>query len=578
MSNTTNRRISQIVIDRKIDCGDLRKRFGKKWWSHFYLRAENFAFGLQPPAGVSAQEWIQAICCSIAARGNLISSAISLSIMMQWLVAVMNQNRSPGNPILFPDFRLMYGIAKRSSWKLWGSKDEYVKTLIQMLHAVSYLCPFLRAFNGLDLDRDIISKGKSCVIEIPTVYPSWIRLFIVDLIALQILYGRIHRRAKASQTEVIVYLDEADQDVTNLASDAAFPDGFSPLAQLLRYGREFGISVVVGLGVLGHVSKFVSSSFQYTFMFDLSEGEQIANAKRTLLLPPRAEEMLPALKPGECIFRESQGAWAHPVWCKIDYVPPDRETSGIEYDTHFLIPSKPLSELPVVEQALREYVAEAKRNDLRQANLPGGNATRISKHSHNLIHAMATHPWAPAKELWKATGQTPTPAVQKAVRRELAEAGLALSELIRPGSANVLLYQLQEEGWHSIGREPPIRTGGPSIAHQHISRWIAMAEHQEGSETSCEWLAGNHRADCAKNIGNGLWDAYEVVVKCSSNLVSHLTALSQCANVRNIIIVCLQKKIIEQIQGQIGSESVVKALGDRLQWELAETYLRRLWP
>ena len=105
-----------------------------------------------------------------------------------------------------------------------------------------------------------------------------------------------------------------------------------------------------------------------------------------------------------------------------------------------------------------------------------------------------------------------------------------------------------------------------------------MAEQKAGFETACEWLAGTHPADCARNVGNGLWDAYEVIDKSSSNLGAHLTVLSACANVRNIIVVCMQKRAIAEMQKEIGDEPIAEALGDRLQWELAETYMRRLWP
>jgi hypothetical protein len=507
------------------------------------------------------------------------ASAVSLSVMMQWLIGVLNQNRKPDDPVLVPDFSLMYEMATSASWDIWGAKGDYVKSLIQKLRAVSYECPFFRAFNGLDLVRDVISKGKSCVIEIPTVFPSWVRLFIVDLIILQILYSRIHGRAKTDDTEVIIYLDEGDQDLGTSSSDAAFLDKFSPQAQLFRYGREFGISCVVGLGVLGHVSRFISSSFQYTFIFNVSEGDQILNAKKTLLLPPRAEEMLPGLKPGECIFRESQGAWAHPMWCKIDYIPPDRETKEVEYDNHFFVPAKSLSDLPHVQEALDKLIVEHKQAKMRRGKSAKIDKDELSQPAYKLIHAIPAHLWAPAQICWKATGEIPSPNVQKSVRKELADRGLAESELTRLGSANVLLYWPTENGWAFVKCKPPVRTGRGSIAHQHISHWISLVGRQKGLKTDCECLLpdSSHPVDCAWRVEEHLWDVHEVIVSATNNILQHLTTLSQSSYVRNIIIVCTQKKILERLQRELLPEPVVMALGDRLRWKLAETFLRRLY-
>ncbi len=577
MSRKIRKRISQIVIDRKQDCGDLKRTLGDGWL-HYYLYA--VLFGLQPPAGIALYQWIQAICYCFAARAGLLASAVSLCVLMQWLVGVLNENRKADEPLRFPDFSLMYEAATFASWDIWGAKGDYVKSLIQKLRAVAYDCPFFRTFNGLDLDRDVISKGKSCVIEIPTVYPSWVRLFIVDLIILQILYNRIHRRAKTDDTEVIIYLDEGDQDLGDSASDATFSDNFSPQAQLFRYGREFGISCVVGLGVLGRVSEFISSSFQYTFMFNVSGGDQILRAKRALLLPPRAEEMLPGLKPGECIFRESQGAWAHPMWCKIDYVPPDRATYQIEYDSHPFIPSKSLDELPHVQEALDKLIVEHKQAKMRRGKREKADKDQLSEHAYKLIHAIPAHPWAPAQEYWKATGGIPSPNIQNSVRKELADRGLAESELIRLGSANVLLYRPTDAGWAFVKCKPPVRTGRGSIAHQHISHWCSMVGQLEDLKTTCEWLipGTNYPGDCAWQVEEQLWDVHEVIISATNNILQHLTTLGQSSYVRNIIIVCTQKKILRQLQKHLLPEPVVKAIGDRLRWELAETFLRRLWP
>jgi hypothetical protein len=96
---------------------------------------------------------------------------------------------------------------------------------------------------------------------------------------------------------------------------------------------------------------------------------------------------------------------------------------------------------------------------------------------------------------------------------------------------------------------------------------------------ACEWIAtGNHPVDCAVQQSNGRWDVAEVISTCQSNLVSHLNTLCTADNIDRITVVCTQRKIMQQIRKDIANSPVVRQLGTRLAWELAETYMRRLWP
>ncbi len=573
MSMKNRKRISQIVIDRKQDCGDLKNKFGEEWL-HYYLYA--VLFGLQPPAGIAMYQWIQAVCYCFAARAGLIASAVSLSVMMQWLVGVLNQNRETDAPVLVPDFSLMYEVATFANWDIWGAKGDYVKSLIQKLRAVSYECSFFRAFNGLDMVRDVISRGKSCVIEIPTVFPSWVRLFVVDLIILQILYSRIHSRSKTDDTEVIIYLDEGDQDLGTSSSDDVFLDKFSPQAQLFRYGREFGISCVVGLGVLGRVSEFISSSFQYTFMFNMSGGDQILHAKRALLLPPRAEEMLPGLKPGECIFRESQGAWAHPMWCKIDYIPPDRETREVEYDNHFFVPAKPLQELPHVLEALEKLITQHKATKKRQSRQTQSGPSNIAL---QLIELCYEEPLAPVVRLFEKMGKIRFSA-QKQLREEMEKRQLAKFREMRLGSANVLIMQLLPGAYELLQKPPCSIEGQGTLEHRFPANWIKRAKEKQGHKAYIEWQVPNtnHRADVAVEVGEQ-YDLFEIVATCKSNLAESIkTCFTDPQLVRSVTIITTQKAIAKKLAAGITAEIPLFPHLDRVKFETIGPYLKELWP
>ena len=174
-----------------------------------------------------------------------------------------------------------------------------------------------------------------------------------------------------------------------------------------------------------------------------------------------------------------------------------------------------------------------------------------------------------------------SPNIQKSVCRELKDHGLSESAKARLGSANVLLYRLTDTGWDFVKCKPPVRVGGGEIEHQHISHWCRMAGDQEGRKAVCNWRVpgtANYFSDCAWQVGEDLWDAFEVIVSCTGNILQHLTTLSQSPNIRNITIVCMQKKIVRQLQKQLLPEPIVMTLGSRLKWELAATFLRRVFP
>ncbi len=204
---------------------------------------------------------------------------------------------------------------------------------------------------------------------------------------------------------------------------------------------------------------------------------------------------------------------------------------------------------------------------------------QLSEPARRLLAVMAVNPWAPAATLWKLIGKVPSPSVQKAVRKELSDKELARSKEIRLGKANILLYELQPAGWERVGMSPPKNTGGGTIAHRHISHWIAMCGDLQGYPSKCEFTVRgtNHRVDCAWQIDADTYDVFEVIVTCEKNVVEHLTKLAPCSCVRTITVVCTQKREIQRLQASLGHEEVVEALQGRLKWDLAATYLRRIF-
>lgn len=565
--------VSLFVINKKLDYSHLRSVLGDRVL-HLSIHDPSTKISLAAPHGVPPNVWINLVASIFSARAGLVAAWTCLANMMRFLLAAMNPQPAPDQPLRWPSLKLLLQVAKGTPLSSFAAKHQYEQSLIQALEAIVHTTDTFDAFTGLDIERDVIAPRRYLVLDIPNFQPAWVRQFCLDLLFAQILCGRIHRHQKTDRTEVIIAFDEADQDAS-YDGDCQFPDHMPPLAQMLRMGREYGIMAVIGLSRLRNASPYVLGEPQYLLILNQSDAASIEAARRTLLLPSGAEAMLPGLQSGTCIAREAQGPWEHPMLVKIDQVPLGRGPLPSDYDSVSFVPHADLDQLPEVQEAIRKLLAAKQKEHSRQTK-----PKELFKDAHRLLHTMAAHPWAPAAALWRLSGNLPTPSVQKTVRKQLEDLKLADNEEQRMGRANVLLYSLTERGYEYLGLTPPKRKGRGGIAHRHISQWIAECGKREGYPTSCEWVATGttHPTDCAWQISNGMWDVFEVVVTSPKNLVDHLTSLSTSPAVRNITIVCLQKQIVADLSAKLGSEPIAGQLGDRLRWDVAETYLRKLYP
>lgn len=303
-NQTHDDQIIVICLDQKNDYTDLFTILGQDC-AQFDVHGD-LRVGLQHPAGLPVNVWVNHISTLFAARAGLIASSVTLADLMNWLVGVMNPR--PSDRILYPDFQLLLDVAERLPKLAAASKGIYQEALVQMLRAVVLAMGSLfSTFNGLDVERDLINKGRSAVICMANLEPPWLSHFFVDLIISQVLIGRVHRGHRVDKLEVLLVLDEAD-DAASRASEAAFPQGYmSPLARVLRQGREFGIGVVLGLGSLGPVSEHILNSATYHFLFQMSDAKCRRAAADTLQLPAGADALIPKMPPGVCLSRSP--AW-----------------------------------------------------------------------------------------------------------------------------------------------------------------------------------------------------------------------------------------------------------------------------
>jgi len=331
-NRTHDKPIILIVLDRKgHDFADLPGRLGDHW-VHLSVH-HGMRLGLGGPQDVPANIWVNYLTTVFCARAGLRAAWTTLANVLRWLVAAMNPK--PGEKLLWPDWQLILDVLRDLPEGAFSAKGEYVRSLEQVLEGVVQASGDLfSSFSGFDVN-DLVRQGKSAVISMPSISPAWVRQFIADLLIGQFLLRAIHLGETCDELRMLFVIDEADPDVSAVA-EQAFPDQFSPISQVLRQGREFGIGVCLGLASLGPVARHVLNSAAYHFVFKLTHDVCRAEASQTLCLPPYAGTIIPALEPGECLVRTP--FWPHAMLSKIDFVPPCRGARPC-YDSHPYVPA-----------------------------------------------------------------------------------------------------------------------------------------------------------------------------------------------------------------------------------------------
>lgn len=571
-------RTSIIYIDRKGgDAAHLPDRYGDHWL-HLSVHDPRTHIGLNNPPGVPPNVWINTVATAFAARAGLVAAWTCMAGIIRWLLPILNPKPTP--QLIWPSLSLVLEVSRTAPLTAFASKPDYERSLIQQLEAATTATHLFDCFGGLDLERDIISQGKSLVLDISNLGPTWVRRFVIDLLISQTLVSRLQRNVKVDRTDALLVFDEADQDVSTEA-EHSYPDQMSPLSHMLRAGRELGLGVIIGVSNLSRASAYARAEPHYHLIFNQSDARAIHETSNTLLLPRGAEQMLPGLLPGQCIFRQAQASWMHPMKVQIDYHAVRREVLTRPYDAHPWIPARSLENLPHAVDAIRQLTAAHRGQKLRQqkAATPKPEKT-LSRPAHALMHAKATHEWHPVARLWEITQLKPTPQTQNDVREELEQHDLSKFEQVRIGSANVLLMALTERGWRYLQRTPPKAQGRGSIAHQHCAHWLQMFHEKRGDKAQTEWIISgtSHPVDVAVQTPAGKTHVYEIAITAFDNLASHIKACFVDSNaIDHLTIVVIQKGIRRKVLAQLKADAKTSPHLARITVDILADYLKELF-
>lgn len=311
---------SQIVFELKhgdyLDIADSRDD-----WLRLDIRDSLFV-GLNGPVGMPAKAWLPIVASLFCACAGLVASWTTLANVLAWLLTQLN---ATGKPVArWPSLPLVLDVLRSSIADMWSSKVEYTRSLVAPLEAAVHASENqINVFAGIDLERDVISRRRSIVLDLSNLHPTWWQHFLISLLLAQLLYGRMYRGHRVDRTEAVIFLDEADELVSQQA-EARFGTSLSVVSNLLKRAREYGLQCVIGVSHLSGVSRHVLTNPQYHLLFNLPSAESAAVACRTLMLPANAIEMFPTLRSGQCLYRASQSPWPHAMLAEIDYVSPAR--------------------------------------------------------------------------------------------------------------------------------------------------------------------------------------------------------------------------------------------------------------
>lgn len=569
LNRRRERPIIIIVLDYKgHSYSDLPNRLGQHWRYFDVYGALRLA--LQPPVGVPVLPWINQITTSICARSHLIAGWVTVANVMRMLVANMNIART--EQPLFPDFQLLLETLRFLPRKAFAEKGQYLDSVIHVLNGVTQASGQLfSSFRGLDLEEDLIRQGQSAVISVPNLAPAWLNHFVADLLILQLLLGRIARRQRVGDPEVLLILDDAD-DIVSEDNERLFVGSRPPAVAGLRLLREFGVGICLGVGSLNPVSEQIRNSVGRIFVF-CNPNDCAEVAKRSLGMPQGSEGIIRALRPGECVVR-LPGPWAQVFLAEINACLPDRNVQPRD-DANAHVPAKRLEEMPEVLAAVQNTRQEeaAAAREARAEGFAG-----LSAETREIIYLAISRPYWPFARLAELMRVPPSPAVRKSILQELRDGEYAVVEELREGRKTSRLIEPTARALQLFGK-PPMKVGRGSLKHRSIANWIVMVGKTRTYEAHCEWIVPgtNHPADAAWRV-DGVWQTFEVVDTCGEqNLADHVRAtFSAGSPVAKMTIVAAQKSVLRRLEEHLNS--LWNQASGRIEFVPAEVFERELWP
>jgi len=304
-----------LILDFKGDFRNLAKELGSDLWDSYSL-GEGFRLGWGPPENCYAPlAWINQLTKVIAAHCNMRFSETTFAAALRIGFDILNDPPKPPYKFLSPT--ALEQLIKKLPTKMIAQKKIYKETLLQVLgYLIRNAGQLFDCEDGFDVYKHLIKPQRCAVIDCTTTNPVCAQI-VANILALQIFFPRLISRQTFKSTNFIFIIDESDSLVSRDAG-AIYPEGYNPIGQLLKQGREFGIMVCLGMTALGQCSEFISSNASYHFILNQNDPSSINQAAHTLL-EPDSRQLISSLDCGVCLYKESMGPVSYPMLVEVDY-------------------------------------------------------------------------------------------------------------------------------------------------------------------------------------------------------------------------------------------------------------------
>ena len=542
--------------------------------------SDNLRIGLNGPPDVPPYIWIGQVSMSLAARLGLVVSRTCLAGVISLLLVSLNPGLAQPDltdptvtvHLTWPSLPMVLDALKiKKVLDLYSTKAGYGHTLIQMLSGLLHDSGQLYdCSEGLDINKEILGKKQHCVIAAYSI-PSYIVHLINDYFINYFSVSRFFENYKCDHTDVLFIYDEAD---LLLESDfeGAFSDGLSPINRLNRLGREIGLMSLISISAPQAASEHIRRSAYYSFGFNLADANSINAALRHFQLDPRCSRLISSLRPGQCIFRQTQASYSDAMWCEMDFVPPARNVGRLHYPKHQYTHAVRLASAPHIINDLKAALEE---NEKTQRRLSAATSSDFEQLALRLLKQAAENRYTPVARLMDRLGKI-VPKTQIALRRHLEDRKYAKFEEPRIGRTNMLLIEVTEKGYQKLGLPVPQgNKGRGGITHRHFANWIASYFQQQGQKAFIEWIVPctNHPVDVAVNV-EGKWHVIEIYVTSSDNLVSHIQAcFVQSKEVARLTIVAGTQKELKVIKRNLQSIGMYIKYGASITFDAIQNYM-----
>jgi len=569
-----------IIFDVKHDICNPEVLFGDNF-IHLTVRdPDKVRWALNGPRNVPSTACAALLSTILAARLGLIVSRSCLSAVYNWVVPILNRPSPPAEVVRTPSLKLILEILTNSPGDCWGEKIDYIRTLVQQLSALLIDSNGLfDADRGFEVNEDVLAQDKHCIIDIADFGPPYLRYLIYELVMAQLTSYRVSNHLKTDRTQYCVGCEEGDFVVPPEAQKA-YGDSLSPDAASARLLREYGVELVIAASSPHRIDPYLVASMDCVIAHCSVDPESIRHLQKLLMLPPGCEGLLPTLKPGQCIFRDTQSRFPYPILGQIDLLEPDHAAKTRPYDSIPFTKATGLDDHPDVQQALEERIREKSKTRLRRSHA-GRRSAELGRNEGALLALMCLYQHEPLHLLFRRMGNIP-PAVQKKTISRLTKAGLIETAQIRAGKFPLRLGRPTKDGWEYGKAKPRFKPLHGDLVHTHICRWKQALDLKQGcDECHCEYpYPGDHGyCDVYTKIGTHLCFT-EVVVGCSRNILQHARDcfLSAGPGDRTLVIVTLLKSGVSKIQQDLLSDAEIAVFMNRIKFITVAEILQELYP